>query len=68
MLQKIRKNLDEIEVDPNLKGTDINYNKNFTAWKNFVLEKLDQERTFAGVDDTDQFMLFAYNSLVKTKI
>jgi|TARA_A100001388_G_C28768542_1_gene502336 hypothetical protein len=65
--KKLGKNLDEIEVDPNLKGTDINYNKNFTAWKNFVLEKLDQERTFAGVDDTDQFMLFAYNSLVKNE-
>tara|TARA_R100000664_G_scaffold6709_1_gene11750 strand:- start:155 stop:2746 length:2592 start_codon:yes stop_codon:yes gene_type:complete len=65
--KKLGKNLDEIEVDPNLKGTDINYNKNFTAWKNFVLEKLDQERTFAGVDDIDQFMLFTYNSLVKNE-
>ena len=44
--KKLGKNLDEIEVDPNLKGTDINYSKNFTAWKNFVLGKLDQERTF----------------------
>jgi hypothetical protein len=65
--KKLGKNLDEIEADPNLKGSDINYNKNFTAWKNFVLEKLDQERTFAGVDDIDQFMLFAYNSLVKNE-
>ena len=65
--KKLGKNLDEIEADPNLKGSDINYNKNFTAWKNFVLEKLDKERTFAGVDDIDQFMLFAYNSLVKNE-
>ena len=65
---KLGKNLDEIEVDPNLKGTDINYNKNFTAWKNFVLEKLDQERTFANTDDVDQFMQDVYNSLVKNKI
>jgi len=65
--KKLGKNLDEIEADPNLRGSDINYNKNFTAWKNFVLEKLDKERTFAGVDDIDQFMLFAYNSLVKNE-
>ena len=65
--KKLGKNLDEMEADPNLKGSDINYNKNYTAWKNFVLEKLDQERTFAGVDDIDQFMLFAYNSLVKNE-
>ncbi len=65
--KKLGKNLDEIEADPNLKGSDINYNKNFTAWKNFVLEKLDKERTFAGVDDIDQFMVFAYNSLVKNE-
>jgi hypothetical protein len=65
--KKLGKNLDEMEADPNLKGSDINYNKNYTAWKNFVLEKLDKERTFAGVDDIDQFMLFAYNSLVKNE-
>ena len=65
--KKLGKNLDEMEADPNLKGSDINYNKNFTAWKNFVLDKLDKERTFAGVDDIDQFMLFAYNSLVKNE-
>ena len=61
------KNLDQIEADPNLKGKDINYNKNYTAWKNFAMEKLDQERTFAGVDDIDEFMLFVYNSLVKNQ-
>ena len=61
------KNLKEIEVDPNLKGKDINYNKNYTSWKNFVMDKLDQERTFADVDDVDSFMLFVYNSLVKNQ-
>ena len=65
--KRLGKNIDEMEVDATLKGKDINYNKNYTAWKNFVLEKLDQERTFAGVDDIDQFMLFAYNSLVKNE-
>ncbi len=61
------KNLEEIEIDPNLKGKDINYNKNYTAWKNFILDKLDQDRTFAGVEDIDEFLLFAYNSLVKNQ-
>jgi len=61
------KNLDEVEPDSKLTGKDINYNKNFTAWKNFVLDKLDQDRTFAGVDDIDEFLLFAYNSLVKNQ-
>ena len=56
--------LKNIEPDPNLKNKkDINYNKNYTAWKNFVMEKLDKERTFAGVDDIDQFMVFVYNSI-----
>ena len=61
------RNLDEIQADPKLKGKDINYNKNYTAWKNFVLDKLDQDRTFAGVDDIDEFLQFAYNSLVKNQ-
>ena len=65
--KRLGKNIDEMEVDATLKGKDINYNKNYTAWKNFVLEKLDQERTFAGVDDINEFMLFAYNSLVKNQ-
>jgi len=57
-----------IEPDPSLKNKkDINYNKNYTAWKNFVMEKLDKERTFAGVDDIDEFMDFVYNSIVKNQ-
>ena len=31
---RLGKNVDDIIADPTLKGTDINYNKNFTAWKN----------------------------------
>ena len=61
------KNLDEMEADPNLKGKDINYNKNYTAWKNFIIDKLDQDRTFAGADDIDEFLLFTYNSLVRNQ-
>ena len=56
------------EADPSIEGKwDKNYNRNFKAWKNFVMERLDQERTFAGVENIDEFMLFAYNSLIKNE-
>jgi len=55
-------------VDPNIKTKkDINYNRNYKAWRDFVMEKLDQERTFAGVEDIEEFMLFVYNSLVRNQ-
>jgi hypothetical protein len=55
-------------IDPNLKTKkDINYNRNYKAWRDFVMEKLDQERTFAGVEDIEEFMLFVYNSLVRNQ-
>ncbi len=58
----------DIEPDPNLKSKkDRNYNKNFTAWKNFIMNKLDQERTFAGVDNIDNFLTNVYNTLVGNK-
>jgi hypothetical protein len=58
----------DVEVDPNLKNKkDINYNKNYTAWKNFIMNKLDQERTFADVDDIDNFLINVYNTLVGNK-
>lgn len=62
-------NLDDIKVDPSLQKfkKDINYNKNYTAWKNYVLPKLDKDRTFAEVDDVDEFMLSVYNTLVGNK-
>ncbi len=47
------KNLEDMDdgIDPNLKSKkDINYNRNYKAWRDFVMEKLDQERTFAGVE------------------
>jgi hypothetical protein len=57
-----------IETDPSLKlKKDINYNKNFLAWKNFVMEKLDTDRTFANTDNVDEFMIEVYNSLVGNK-
>jgi len=60
--------LKDIEPDTDLKTRrDRNYNRNFKAWKNFVMEKLDQERTFAGVDDMDGFMVAVYNTLVGNK-
>ena len=64
------KNLEDMDdgVDPNLKSKkDINYNRNYKAWRDFVMEKLDQERTFAGVEDVEEFMLFVYNSLVRNQ-
>ena len=58
----------DIEPDPNLKSKkDRNYNKNFTAWKNFIMNKLDQERTFADVDNIDNFLTNVYNTLVGNK-
>ena len=55
-------------VDPNIKTKqDINYNRNYKAWRDFVMEKLDQERTFAGVEDQEEFMQFVYNSLVRNQ-
>ena len=65
---RLGKNVDDIVVDPNLKGTDINYNKNYTAWKDFMMQYLDGDRTFAGTDDIDAFMFNAYNSIVGNKI
>ena len=64
------KNLEDMDdgIDPNLKSKkDINYNRNYKAWRDFVMEKLDQERTFAGVEDVEEFMLFVYNSLVRNQ-
>ena len=64
------KNLEDMDdgIDPNLKSKkDINYNRNYKAWRDFVMEKLDQERTFAGVEDQEEFMLFVYNSLVRNQ-
>lgn len=65
---RLNKKLEEITVPENLKGKDINYNKNFTAWKNFILQYLDGDRTFANTDDIDNFLLNAYNSIVGNKI
>ena len=65
---RLNKKLEEITVPENLKGKDINYHKNFTAWKNFIMQYLDGDRTFANTDDIDSFLLNAYNSIVGNKI
>ena len=58
----------DIKVDPSFTlKKDINYNKNFQAWKNYVMKKLDSDRTFANTDDVDEFMQEVYNSLVGNK-
>ena len=59
--------LDDVEADVNMKGTDINYNKNYKSWRNFVSKYLDQ-RTFDTVDNVDEFLEEVYNSLVGNKI
>ena len=59
--------LDEVEADVDMKGKDVNYNKNYKAWRNFVEPKLDQ-RTFDTVENVDEFMAEVYNSLVGNKI
>ena len=65
---RLGKNLDEIKADPTLTGTDINYNKNYTAWKDFIMQYLDGDRTFADTDNIDDFLMNSYNSLVGNKI
>ena len=65
---RLGKNVDDIIADPTLKGTDINYNKNFTAWKDFIMQYLDGDRTFGNTDNVDSFLLNSYNSLVGNKI
>ncbi|QPZ53669.1 putative internal virion protein [Pelagibacter phage HTVC203P] len=65
---RLGKDLNEIKADPNLKGTDINYNKNYTAWKDFIMQYLDGDRTFADTDNIDNFLMNSYNSLVGNKI
>jgi len=65
---RLNKKLEEITVPENLQGKDINYYKNFTAWKNFIMQYLDGDRTFANTDDVNVFLLNAYNSIVGNKI
>ena len=65
---RLGKNVNDIIADPNLKGTDINYNKNFTAWKDFIMQYLDGDRTFGNTDNIDSFLMNSYNSLVGNKI
>ena len=60
--------LNEIEIDTTLKTKqDINYAKNFTAWKNYVMQKLDADRTFANADNVDEFLQQIYSTLVGNK-
>ena len=65
---RLGKNLDEIKLPEDFKGKDINYNKNYNAWKDFIMQDLDQKRTFAGTDNVDTFLFESFNSLVGNKI
>ena len=59
--------LADIKLPDNLKGTDINFQKNYTAWKNYVMQKLDGDRTFANTDDIENFLQEVFNTLVGNK-
>jgi len=65
---RLGKNLNEITADPTLKGTDINYNKNFTVFKDFILQYLDGDRTFGNTDNINSFLMNSYNSIIGNKI
>ena len=59
---KNKKNIKEINGTPE---------RNLAAWKEYILPKLDQKRTFANTDGSpqaiDEFLDFAYNSLIKNQ-
>ena len=59
---KNNKNIKEINGTPE---------RNYAAWKDYILSKLDQDRTFANIDGTpesiDEFLTFAYNSLIRNQ-
>ena len=59
--------LADIKLDESIKGTDINYQKNYSAWKNYVMQKLDENRTFANTDDRENFLQEIFNTLVGNK-
>jgi hypothetical protein len=59
---KNNKNIKEINGTPE---------RNYAAWKDYILPKIDQDRTFANIDGTpesiDEFLTFAYNSLIRNQ-
>ena len=65
---RLGKNLDQIEVSKDFKGTDINFNKNYNAWKDYVMKHLDQDETFVDTDSPEMFLSHSYNSLVGNKL
>jgi hypothetical protein len=67
-VKSLGKSYDEITVSDTIKFTDdINYAKNYTAWRDFVMDKLDYDRTFADVKNIEEFMRYVYNSLVRNQ-
>ena len=59
--------LADIKLDESIEGTDINYQKNYSAWKNYVMQKIDGDRTFANTSDKEIFLQEIYNTLVGNK-
>jgi len=59
--------LADIKLDESIKGTDINYQKNYTAWKNYIIPKLDENRTFVNAENRENFLQEIFNTLVGNK-
>ena len=59
---KNNKNIKEINGTPE---------RNLAAWKDYILPKLDQKKTFGNTDGSpeaiDEFLTFAYNSLIRNE-
>jgi hypothetical protein len=56
----------KVKNDGNIKEINGSLERNFAAWKNYILPKLDA-KTFSEVTDVNEFMLFVYNSLIKNE-
>jgi len=59
--------LADIKLDESIKGTDINYQKNYIAWKNYIMPKLDENRTFVNAENRENFLQEIFNTLVGNK-
>ena len=59
---KNNKNIKEINGTPE---------RNLAAWKDYILPKLDQKKTFGNTDGSpeaiDEFLTFSYNSLIRNE-
>lgn len=69
----LRNAVDVLNLKNNKKSKEINGlpERNLAAWKEYILTKLDHEKTFSKTDGSaesiDEFLIFAYNSLVRNE-